>query len=343
MIEFSYIIGLILSIFFINKLFNFKNFLQSQSGERHQKFVEGKNIPLTGGLYFAITFIVIFYKTNQLILSLAIMSIFLLGLISDLKIIKSPRIRFILQALIIVLFTYVFELKIFSTRILFFDNFLEYEIVNLFFVVFCVLILINGTNFIDGLNGLVIGYFVIVSLVLYSTGLFDDLNFTDEEYLFFFGALAIIFLFNVSNKLYLGDSGAYTMSLTFSFIIIKHHEQFSSISPYFIILLLWYPCFENLFSIIRKYKSKRSPMFPDENHLHQMLFYFLKKKIKTKNIYVNNLSSLVILLFNGVIIYTGSQFIYSTKIQIYMLLLAILSYIFTYIALFKYKYKSIKK
>ena len=84
-------------------------------------------------------------------------------------------------------------------------------------------------------------------------------------------------------------------------------------------------------------------MFPDENHLHQMLFYFLKKKIKTKNIYFNNLTSLVILLFNGVIIYTGSQFIYSTKVQIYMLLLAILSYIFTYIALFKYKYKKSKK
>jgi len=342
MIEISYFIILIVSVFLIKNVFNSKNILQSQSGERHQKFVENRSIPLIGGLYFVTTFSIIFYDIGQTILSLAVINIFLLGLISDLKVIKSPKIRFLFQAIIIFVFTYLFELKIFSTRVVFLDNLLEYDIVNYLFVIFCVLILINGTNFIDGLNGLAIGYFILVSIALYSIGMFDHFNFTNNEHLILFSVLIVMFIFNIFNKLYIGDSGAYTLGLTFSFIIIKYHEEFPNISPYFIILLLWYPCFENLFSIIRKYKLKRSPMCPDENHLHQMLFFFIKKKLKIKNIYTNNLASFIILSFNAIIIYIGCDYIYSTKVQIFMLLLAILSYISSYIALFEYKYKSLK-
>jgi UDP-N-acetylmuramyl pentapeptide phosphotransferase/UDP-N-acetylglucosamine-1-phosphate transferase len=342
MIEIVYIFIVVFSVFFIKKFLNSKNFLQSQSGEEHQKFVEDKSIPLIGGFYFVITFSIIFYKIDQIILSTAIISIFILGLISDLKLIRSPKIRFAYQALIIFFFSYLFDLQIFYTRIPFFDNFLEYEILNFFFVIFCVLILINGTNFIDGLNGLVIGYFTIISIALYSIGLFDDLGFATREYLIFFSVLFLMFLFNISNKLYLGDSGAYTIGLTFSFIIIKYYEKFYSISPYFIILLLWYPCFENLFSIIRKFRSKRSPMDPDDNHLHQMLFFFMSNKFKLKNVYINNLSSFIILLFNAIIIYIACYHIYSSKMQILILLLAVSSYVLIYIILLKYKSKILK-
>ena len=332
-----------MSVFLVRKFLNSKNFLQSQSGERHQKFVENKSIPLIGGFYFATAFAITFYRTNQITLSFAIMSIFLLGLISDLKVIKSPKIRFIFQALIVIFFASLFELKIISTRLPIFDNLLEYEIFNFLFIIFCTLILINGTNFIDGLNGLVIGYYITISTALYTVGVFNFFNFTSVEYIIFFSILVVMFLFNVSNKIYLGDSGAYTLGLTFSFILIKYHENFSTVSPYFIILLLWYPCFENLFSIIRKYKFKRSPMKPDEKHLHQMLFFLIKNKIKTENIHINNLSSFIILLFNAVIIFVGCHYIYSTKIQVIILLIAILTYIFSYIALFQYKYKTLRK
>ena len=42
---------------------------------------------------------------------------------------------------------------------------------NLFFVTFCFLILINGTNFIDQLNGLVILYYISIILILKLSGL----------------------------------------------------------------------------------------------------------------------------------------------------------------------------
>ena len=55
-------------------------------------------------------------------------------------------------------------------RLDFFDNLLNIFFIKLFFTSFCILVLINGTNFIDGVNTLVVGYFILVaSNVLYLT------------------------------------------------------------------------------------------------------------------------------------------------------------------------------
>ena len=50
-------------------------------------------------------------------------------------------------------------LQIYSTKIYFLDLILENIWISFFFTTFCILIAINGTNFIDGLNGLVLGYY----------------------------------------------------------------------------------------------------------------------------------------------------------------------------------------
>ena len=58
----------------------------------------------------------------------------------------------------------------------------------------------------------------------------------------------------------------------FAIILIKIYNFNNTISPYFIVNLLWYPAFEILFSLIRKVKNKFSPMIPDTMHLHQLIF-----------------------------------------------------------------------
>ena len=62
-----------------------------------------------------------------------------------------------------------------------------------------------------------------------------------------------------------------------SFLIQLNNENYF-LSPYFIALLLWYPAFENLFSIIRKRIIKQDPLMPDNFHFHQLLFFYLKKR-----------------------------------------------------------------
>ena len=68
----------------------------------------------------------------------------------------------------------------------------------------------------------------------------------------------------------------YTLSFIIGYNLIVIYNKTFSISPYFIILLLWYPCFENLFSIIRKNLYNVDPLSADNKHLHHYLYLFVK-------------------------------------------------------------------
>ena len=137
----------------------------------------------------------------------------------------------------------------------------------------------------------------------------------------------------------LGDSGAYLLGFFIGFIIISSHISNPDISPYFFISLIWYPCFENLFSILRKLNREFSPLKPDSKHLHQLVFFFLTKKFNFKLILSNNLSSAIICFFNFLIIYISTLNPSSTIFQIKLIICSIIFYNVSYMLLFKF-YKS---
>ena len=91
--------------------------------------------------------------------------------------------------------------------------------------------------------------------------------------------LLLLLLLNIFNVLMLGDSGAYLLGFFIGFLIISSHRSNPDISPYFFISLIWYPCFENLFSILRKLNREFSPLKPDSKHLTSACFVFFNKKI----------------------------------------------------------------
>ena len=137
------------------------------------------------------------------------------------------------------------------------------------------------------------------------------------------------------NFLMLGDSGAYALSFFVGYLIINSHNSNPNISPYFFITLLWYPCFENLFSIIRKLKTKFSPFSPDNKHFHQLLYATLKKKVIKNKLLANNTSSLLILSFNFVIIFLGTTNLYSSIYQIKLIISSTLIYLLSFVILRK--------
>jgi len=311
------------------------NLLPSLSGERHQLFVEQNNIPLSGGIIIIITFLF----TEKFNINLFFIFIFLIGFFSDLKIIKSPRIRFFLQILCIFLFVIIYDFHISNIRIFLFDFLLRYKFFSSFFVIFCLLVITNGTNFIDGLNGLVLGYFLLLLIIIYNLQLYENLNITQFEILYFMACLFFLLLFNFFNKLYIGDSGSYLLGFSFGIFLIAIYESNSTISPFFIVLLLWYPCFENLFSIIRKYRFNTSPLKSDNKHLHQMLFYFIKKRFGLTSLSSNNLCSILINTFNILTISIGTINIFNTQFQILIIFFNIIFYIIVYLRLFDYRFK----
>jgi UDP-N-acetylmuramyl pentapeptide phosphotransferase/UDP-N-acetylglucosamine-1-phosphate transferase len=320
----------------INTIIKKKKLLPNYTGDKHQRFVEKQRIPLSGGIFIVSVFFIIFYKDYVFCITLSL--IFILGFFSDIKYLKSPKYRFLFQFLIIFFFVYFSNLQIYPTRVLFLDLALENIWISYFFSIFCILIAINGTNFIDGLNGLALGYYLIISIIIFKLGFSIQPDIFNNQIIFLIIFLAFLFLLNLLNQFYIGDSGAYSLGFIFSFLLISFYLFNNNISPFFIVLLLWYPCFENLFSILRKYKFKRSPIVPDEKHLHQLLFFFISKKLKLKNIYLNNLSSCLINFYNLIIFSLASVYIHHTQYQIMLILFNIILYIVVYLKLFNFKY-----
>jgi UDP-N-acetylmuramyl pentapeptide phosphotransferase/UDP-N-acetylglucosamine-1-phosphate transferase len=309
------------------------NILLDRKIEKHKKFTSIQENYSIGGvlIFFNILYYHFFYSNFEMLTLLFLSIIFLLGLFSDLRVLNNPKMRFLLQGLILFVFVSLIELKITNTRIPFFDVLLNNSYFNLIFTVFCLMILINGSNFIDGLNTLLINYNIILYLILI---LFFNQNFYDIGFLkYLVLTLLVLLFFNFNGKIILGDSGSYLISLFSGFLLIRFSNDNLAISPYFIVLLLWYPCYELLFSMIRRLKSKKTMYEPDVHHFHQVLFSFIEKKLEYSRNFNHLIVSTIINFYNLILIIIGINFAYQTKELIFILFVNIVVYSTVYFAL----------
>ena len=324
-------------IIFTNILFKKYNFLCSLTGNNHQKFANPENIPLTGGVFLFLLILILFFKELYQY-HLFIFSIFIIGILSDLNTIKSPNYRFIIQLIFVLVCTILNNIQIQNTGVDLLDLILSNSFINYLFVTFCILIIINGSNFLDGLNTLVVGYYLIVTIILFKLQLFNVIGLEHSKLIFFIFLLSMIFFLNFFNQMFLGDNGSYFLGFLFSILLINIYYKYQYISSFFIILMLWYPAFENLFSIIRKISTKRSPLIPDQNHFHQLLFHYLYKKFEYKKKYLNSISAFIINFYNLLIFFAASHYIFASQIQIIFIIFNILVYSTIYYRLFNFKY-----
>ncbi len=339
----NFLLYLLLLTFFlilVNNFFIKKNILISETGDKHQKFASKEKVPLTGGIFLFLSFLFFF---NDQILSFILFSflILLLGIFSDLKQIKSALNRLVIQISLVLSFVTFNDLQLLNTKIYLLDNLLSYEVFNYLFVSFCILIVINGSNFFDGLNTLSLGYYLLITLVIYYLDL-NNFIIANEDFInYMLIILPISFLLNSINKIYLGDAGSYLLGFTFSIFLINIYIENPQISPFFIIVLLWYPSFETLFSIIRKNIMNKSPMKPDSNHLHQQIFYIVHKNNTFNKFGSNLLSANLINLYNLIIFIISANFFSNSQIQVLLILLNLSLYTFIYFKLFITRYKKL--
>jgi UDP-N-acetylmuramyl pentapeptide phosphotransferase/UDP-N-acetylglucosamine-1-phosphate transferase len=321
-------------IFFINTLIKKIKRLNNFSGQKHQILTKKNAIPLSGGLVLIIS---IFMKLNLIEMNLLffLVLIFLVGFLADLRILKSPLVRFGIQIIIVFLFIIYLDLTILEIRILWFDNLLINKNFNIFFVLFCFLVLINGSNFIDGNNTLALGYYSLIIFIFLAINEPSLHNQYFSLVSFIFITLLALLTFNLFNKLYLGDGGVYLLSTFVGFLLVKLYSENQNISPFFIVNLLWYPSFEILFSLIRKIKTKYSPMDPDTQHLHQLIFRKYLLYFDNKAVISNSFTGLTINLYHLIIFYISYTNLSKSFVQGYLLLLNIGFYLFIYFLLKK--------
>jgi UDP-N-acetylmuramyl pentapeptide phosphotransferase/UDP-N-acetylglucosamine-1-phosphate transferase len=322
---------------FINLLIVFlkkKNLLIDKKILKHKKFVSKSVVPIAGG--FLIILNLLLFNNNYYLIFFLVL-IFFLGIFSDLLLISSALVKFIIQSFIIILFIYFMNINIGFTRIFFLDYVLKYKFISFLFTFFCLSVLINGSNFMDGVNTLVCGYYISVILTLLYIVSNNEIIYNFDNLYYLLISLVVIFIFNFFSKIYLGDAGTFLLSFVMGYNLISLYNDnlnlSMSISPIFIALLLWYPAFENLFSIIRKIKNNFNPLKPDNFHLHHLLFIFLQKKIKLN--FANSLTGSLINFYNIVIFFYASKFYFNTKYLMYLLFLNFFIYVLFYFYLNK--------
>lgn len=330
-----YVILFTLSITLIlNSIASKKNFLVDKKFNLHKSFATLNLVPITGGLIFLISCL-IFFSSDNYYFKVFLLLIFIIGFLSDINFIFSPSKRLLLQAFIILIFIYINQTFVNSVRIPLINDLIENIYFKYFLTLFCFLVLMNGANFIDGVNTLLLGYFLsllVVSLLVIKK---LDLSIDIQNFELLIITISIVFIFNFFGKLFSGDGGAYLISFISGYYLIEFVNLTISISPYFVACLLWYPAYECLFSIIRKKISKKSVINPDNKHLHQLIFVFLQKNSKLRGNYLNTTTGLVINFFNILIFYGAYQNISQTKNLILLIFISLFLYNLVYFFLKK--------
>ena len=316
----------ILIVLLVCKKFNF--FLDIKN-HKHKKFASNQKNYFVGGFFIALILIYNFVDQKDYFYGLFFILIFIIGLLADLKLFNSPKFRLLMQILLLIFFVYILDIKINSTRIEFIDILFKNNFINYLFTIFCLAILINGSNFVDGINTLLINYYIIVlGLILF---FLKDVNIDHYLVTNLLSLLIIILLFNVFGHIILGDSGAYILSLFVGLILIKLSNENNFISPYFIILLIWYPCYELLFSIIRRIVSRIYSYEPDTMHLHQVILKIIDNSFKFKSKNLNHfLSGSIINLYNFFILVIALDYNDKTIVMLTLIITNIVIYNLTY-------------
>lgn len=265
-------------------IFIFKNYLSklypnyNPVQKIHREYVP----PFGGIVIFTVFFTYIyFFLPNSILLEWYILFPSLLiafvGLIEDLFGRATVTLRFFSILISSFIFVYVTEnlpvIEIIFIGPVINDN----NLIKIIFFSIALTALSNGTNMIDGMNGLC--GFTLLSIVFGLLGLNylnSNLNLLNEE-LIVLAVLIIIFLFlNFPyGKIFLGDMGAYWLGWIQGVIIIIIFSN-SNHNTWTAALLVFYPIMEVIFSTIRKLFIGKNPLNPDSNHLHLKIFKTLK-------------------------------------------------------------------
>jgi len=305
-----------------------------------QKF-HNNTIPRTGGIgIFLSIFLSLFLENTNLfyILIYPSLILFLSALYEDLNSNLSPILRLIfilLSSLVLVIYSDI-SLKQFDFFL--FDQLLKIPLINIIFTTLTISLVINSFNIIDGFNGLVSGFSLIVlgSMIYLSHNIesVELTNHTDIIFLSIFGFFLLNFPFG---KIFLGDAGAYLIGFLVTFILIDFTSQNDIVSIWFALSVLMYPIFEVVFSIVRKKFFFNSSAFkPDGYHLHMLIHRNLVSCAKLPRDEFCNSATSIFLWALSLITILPSMFWYDNSLILFLIsVFFMLIYINIYVVLYK--------
>ncbi len=238
----------------------------------NERKIHNQPTPLIGGvIYFLSLLILLIYiyfnhqiKLEKFILFISIYSVFfLVGFFDDVKAlsVKLRSILIISSSILLIIFDA--EFIIHNLNFKSFNSIYNLSYFSYFFTIFCIFALYNALNFIDGYNGLAIS--IILFWVIY---LF--VNNPNEIYFIIILISFLIFIYNLSGKIFLGNSGTSIVSIFLALSVINEHNN-GVIYADEILLILIFPGIDMIRVTAQRIINKKKIYNPDKTHLHHYL------------------------------------------------------------------------
>lgn len=272
--------ALILIYPFFKKILNF-------SGQSIQN-IHFTDVPRFGGIAIISSFFIWGFIGNYqdfFLLSLFSIILIFFGIKEDFFSNVSPLIRFVAIFISSFLFLYFGEFNLPKIEIIKIGDFLNNNyLFSLFFFSFAITAISNGSNIIDGTNGLCASTIIIILACLFFLNLINN----ETNYAFICIALIISILgFLIFNypwqKIFLGDTGAYFIGWMTACLTVIFFGQHPEVPSWIAISILFYPTIETIFSFSRKIIMKKSPFYPDRLHLHILIFDLFNMSLINKD------------------------------------------------------------
>jgi len=210
-------------------------------------------------------------------LVIASLPMFVIGTAEDLGFAMSPlrRLTAICASSAVMIFLYDFWIT--SVGVPYIDTLISFAPVGIIFTIFASAGVTNAFNLIDGLNGLAaftaISISISLSIIAFSVGHSNlsilCLSITPVVA----GFLVLNFPFG---KIFLGDGGAYFLGHCLVWIAIYLMHLDSTINPFAILLIFFWPVSDTLLAIWRRKALGRPRHLPDRLHFHQLTMRFLE-------------------------------------------------------------------
>jgi len=300
------------AIIFVNKFS--KNIVVYDKPDNIRK-IHSVPTPLFGGLIFYVNIsfnLIFFYSELDFGLRLVILLLllysffFIIGFIDDKFSISPGRKTF---AVLFILFLMVpLHEKIIVSDLIFkdFELIIYLNQASIFFTVFCIYFFFNLINFSDGVNG-VTTTLCIYWLIIFA--IFGSLNLTFIYFLIII--LILILIFNLKNKIFLGNSGSSLLSMVFGSLFIINYNIDKSIKCDEILLMMFVPAIDSLRVTVERVINGNSPFKPDMKHFHHLLLkYFSKNTVFIPYIILSSMPFLLSIYFNTMIILILSLIFY---------------------------------
>jgi UDP-N-acetylmuramyl pentapeptide phosphotransferase/UDP-N-acetylglucosamine-1-phosphate transferase len=155
-------------------------------------------------------------------------------------------------------------------------------VASILFTVFVFIVIINGINLIDGIDGLAAGVSILISFTMGLWFLLSEIIPYAIMCFIMVGSLSAFFYFNVfgkNNKIFLGDAGSLIVGMAIAVFTINFLENqpgfldFVAVgtSPAIAFGILIIPLFDSLRVFILRLSQGRSPFSADRQHLHHIL------------------------------------------------------------------------